>query len=223
MRSSTVLRPYGVCHFVVAIVDARSYFLRMRYNRGVHHRHSIRMRGYDYAGYGAYFVTICTHQREMLLTDRLVRDIVSSAWHDLARRFGVTLDEFVVMPNHVHGVIWITRATAVGAQLCAEPDDIAPIEGFLDSSEDPSKHCAAPLRMGVARGSLGLVVRAFKSHSAKRINRLRKTRGAPVWQRNYWDRIIRDEGELNRVRQYILDNPLKWPDDPNHPDNVVRA
>jgi len=188
----------------------------VRYNPDIHHRRSIRLRGYDYADPGAYFITICTHQREVLLADRLVRDIVSSAWYDLPRRLGaIALDQFVIMPNHVHGIIWITRATAVGAQRGADSNGVAPSLTILDGSEVASKHCAAPLHsVAVARGSLGLVVRAFKAQSAKRINRLPKTPGAPVWQRGYWDRVIRNERELNNVRQYIIDNPLKWAEDP---------
>ncbi len=161
----------------MATWTAARYVSRVPYNREAHHRHSVKLNGYDYSEPGAYFITICTYQREMLLADRLVRYIVSSAWHDLPRRFGaVAIHQFVIMPNHVHGIIWITRATAVGAQHSADSNSAAPSQKILDDSEVASKQCAAPLRhIAVGRGSLGVVIRAFKSQSAKRINRFRKT------------------------------------------------
>ena len=239
----------------------------------IHHRRSIRLPTYDYTDAGAYFITICTHNREVFLLDRLIREIVSNAWHELPRRFpSVRLNQFIIMPNHIHGIIWIMeRPSPVGAQHRAWPDAIPPEDDTSDSAErSPSNHAAplrpavtqalrspkdaaplrpvvehralpsnhaAPLRPGVdlalalaARravaiepGSLGAIVRALKCRAAKRINRLRRTPNAPVWQRNYYEHIIRNDDDLARIRQYILDNPAKWAEDAENPANWSKA
>ena len=89
----------------------------------------------------------------------------------------------------------------------------------------PVSTCAAPLRRDVTPTrvlpqSLAAIVRAFKANTAKRINNLRSTPGAPVWQRNYYERVVRDDRELDAVREYILDNPRRWAEDPNNPANL---
>ena len=153
----------------------------MRYNYHVDRRRSIRLPTYDYTEAGAYFLTVCTHNRQLVLGERLVREIVSNAWHELPRRFSsVRLDDFVIMPNHIHGIIWIVkREPPVGAQLDAWPKSRS-VETPRRSSEWPSaKHHAAPLRLAVEPGSLGAIVRAFKSRAAKRINRLGRHAGCP--------------------------------------------
>ncbi len=156
----------------------------MKYNPDLHHRRSIRLRDFDYSLSGAYFLTICTYERECVLVTDALQHAVLSEWCALSKRFPmVRPDEFVVMPNHIHGVVVI--------------------------SDDQSW----------ARVTLGQVVSAFKSLSAIRCNRLIGRADRPFWQRNYFERIIRDEVELSRVRQYIRDNPLKWAEDKNHPAN----
>ncbi len=132
----------------------------------------------------------------MVLGNAQIQAIVRIVWDAIPDHFpGAAIDEFIVMPNHVHGIIWITETRSVGAQH------------------------AAPLRPVVPAGSLAAIVRSFKSAAAKRINEFRGTRGPPVWQRNYYERIIRDEDELNDIRQYIRDNPKNWKDDPHNPDH----
>ena len=166
------------------------------------HRRSIRLKGYDYAQAGAYFVTVCTQDRVCLFGNvvdgkmrlNAVGQMVQAAWGDLPNHYPhVELDEFVIMPNHVHGIIFI-----VGA-------------GFKPAPTIPIK-CHG----------LAEIVRAFKTFSARRINQHLGMSGVPVWQRNYYEHIIRDESSLNRIRQYILDNPLRWTLDRENPD-VVRA
>ncbi len=124
------------------------------------------------------------------------------------------------MPNHVHGIIWIAAAKAVGAQHLRNP---ASFHGG-EAPAPPGRAVAggaAPLpSMVVAPGSLGAVVRSFKSVTTKRINAIRGTPGAPVWQRNYYEHIVRNEADLQRIRQYIRDNPLMWAEDPDNPKNV---
>ncbi|HEV8573958.1 MAG TPA: transposase [Dehalococcoidia bacterium] len=207
----------------------------MRYNPNIRHRRSIRLRTHDYSQASAYFITICTYNRELLLVDRLVREIVSNAWRDLARRVPhVRVDQLVAMPNHVHGIIWIVRpAPPVGAQHRAWPDDKSSPTDTSPRKPPSSSNHAAPLRpdvelalpnepprpIAVEPGSLGAIVRAFKSRSTKRIHRLHRTPNAPVWQRNYYEQIIRNETALARIRQYIVDNPAKWAEDKNNPAN----
>lgn len=172
----------------------------MRFNPERHHRRSIRLRGYDYRQPGAYFVTVCTWNRECILgeiVDGAVRlnawgEIVWEEWFRTAQvRPNVVLyeDEFVVMPNHIHGIIWIVGNGDVGAQRRCAPTGKS---------------------INVLPGSLGAIVRAFKSITTKRINALRGTPGAPIWQRNYYEHMIRDEQSLNRIREYIATNPLRW-------------
>jgi REP element-mobilizing transposase RayT len=170
--------------------------------RGNRHRGSIRLKGYDYSQVGAYFVTICAKDRACLFGE-VVDDgmrlnpeglVVEQCWNAISEHFpSVALDEFVVMPNHVHGVLWITNT-------------------------EPPRHTPLPhAPCGTQRGSIGAIVASFKSAVSKRINELRGTPGTPVWQRNDHDHIIRDEETLNRIRQYIVDNPVHWAMDHENP------
>lgn len=110
--------------------------------------------------------------------------IARGEWLSLPRRYrGVNLDAFVVMPNHVHGIIWLTNLT---------------------------------------RHPLSEIVRRFKARTARRINERRRSTGTPVWQRDYYEHIIRDENDLGRIRQYIADNPAKWEQDAENPANWPR-
>ena len=169
-----------------------------------HHRRSIRLRDYDYAQIGAYFVTIVTQRRKCLFGEILdgqmrLNDagrITQTVWDDLPNHYAnVEVDTFVVMPNHIHGIINLIDLP-VGA-------------GFKP----------APTNAGTHHG-LSEIVRAFKTFSARRINNSRNTSGAPVWQRNYFEHVIRDEASLNRIRQYIFDNPARWEFDRENPDTT---
>ena len=196
----------------------------MAYDPNIHHRRSIRLPGYDYAQAGAYFVTVCTYWREMLFEDDRLRAMVEEVWQAVTAAHDANpADGFVVMPNHVHGIIWIATDAVVGAQqhhreAQRKMGRLVPAAAVLDAD----RHVAAPLRR-VIPGSLGAVARAFKSATAKRINNIRGTPGARVWQRNYYEHIIRDEDELTRVRQYIRDNPAKWAGDPDNPKSWPRT
>ncbi len=171
------------------------------YDPDRHHRRSIRLSEFDYSQEGAYFVTICVHQWACLLGDVLegqVRlsefgSVVAKCWRDLPRHYDhIELGEFVVMPNHVHGVIVLR--SSVGA-------------GFK------------PAPTGAVRKRHGLpeITRALKTFSARRINALRGTPGQRFWQRSYYERVIRDGDEYDRTGQYILDNPVSWLEDKYHP------
>jgi REP element-mobilizing transposase RayT len=168
------------------------------------------MKGYDYSWEGAYFVTVCTKDREHLLISKPVRKIIQKAWNDLPYRFSdIKLDEFIIMPNHIHGIIWI-----VGAPLGAPQNETAVNQGATKLNQDAT----ARLNQGVASSAptLGHIVRVFKSISAIAINQHLERQENPVWQRNYFERIIRDDQELNRIRQYIQDNPKNWEEDPEN-------
>ena len=166
-------------------------------------RRSIRLPRFDYTQQGAYFVTVCTRNRsclfgeivngEMRLND--IGRVAHRMWEEIPTHFPqVGIDAWVVMPNHIHGVIVI-----------AGP----PVEATHAS---PLQRPAGP-----PKRSIGAIVGSYKSAVSKRINAMRGTPGAPVWQRNYYDHIIRNEAALNRIRQYIADNPARWAEDPENP------
>jgi len=184
----------------------------VRYDPQKHHRRSIRLKGYDYTQTGAYFITVVTHSRECLfgaIVDEVMHlnvagEIARACWDDLPNHYPhIELDTFVVMPNHVHGIIVLTDNAGgmVGASLKLAPTERAPTE------RAPTEHTPATT---AKRHGLPEIVRAFKTFSARRINDMRNTPGVPVWQRNYYERIVRDATELNRIRQYVIDNPKRW-------------
>ncbi len=176
-------------------------------------RRSIRLKGYDYSQVGAYFLTVCAQDRACLFGDvvngemRLNEcgNIVACTWHDLVNHVsGIALDAFVVMRNHVHGVVIITDG----------PNVVAVGAGSEPAPTEPASTGPAPTSK---RHGLPEIVRQFKTFSARRINTLRGTPGMPVWQRNYYEHIIRNEESLLRIRQYIADNPTGWEMDRENP------
>lgn len=190
-------------------------------------RKSIRLKEYDYSSPGAYFVTICLHDRACILgqvVDEAVRmsdlgRVVVDQWRRIPAFFGhVALDEFQVMPNHVHGIILIERPPQpVGANKS---------EVSASSKEPPPAPIYSPLRVrpvGTAPGSLGAIVQDFKKRSGRLINGLRRTRGEPVWQRNFYEHVIRGGADLERIREYIRMNPARWVDDPENPTSARRG
>ena len=183
----------------------------MKYNPRKHRRHSIRLKGYDYTQPGAYFVTICTHRREMLfgrVVDGVMQlnefgRIVEWTWYDLPNHVAnITLDAFVIMPNHVHGIIIINPPATVGAGSEPVPT--------IDAAAGPKPY------------GLPEIVLQFKTFSARRINARRGVRGVPVWQRNYYEHIIRNQHALNAIRRYIIENPARWQKDRENPHRKPR-
>ena len=174
-----------------------------RYDPDRHHRRSVRLRGWGYAGPGAYFVTVCTMQRQYLFGEVVAGEmrfnafgrLVDTVWQRLVQQMPrVDLDAFQVMPNHVHAIFRIL--------------DVELSERSVDPQlAQPSRHLA-----GHELGELGALIGNLKAVCTRRINRMRHSHGAPVWQRNYWEHIIRDEGEYARIRDYILTNPAHWAD-----------
>lgn len=182
----------------------------MQYDPNLHHRRSIRLAGYDYTQAGAYFITLNAWGREPIFgevvgnTVRLSRfgEILRDYWLKLPEVFPVDLDAWVIMPDHLHGVIILYGKGEASGGLD---------HGFLAGHPAPD---ASPLHRGRPHGthpdSLGAVVQNFKSITTRKINQQRGTPGETVWQRNYYEHVVRDEGELERIRGYIGANPDRW-------------
>jgi REP element-mobilizing transposase RayT len=193
----------------------------MTYNPEIHHRRSVRLKEYDYSSCGAYFMTICVQGRESLFGEIInggmrLNDagrMVATVWHALPRRFPhVALDEFVVMPNHVHGIILLGDRRG---EPCVRP--------VYHRQDHAGEHKVRPY-YGTADFSLGRVCQAFKSLTTVEYWRGVNDHNWPpfsghFWQRNYYERIIRDEKELAVVREYIRHNPSKWEKDEENPAN----
>ena len=192
----------------------------MKYNPDKRHRRSIRLKGYDYSGTGAYFVTICTQDRECFFEDIVDGEMrlndagimVRDVWHKIPEHFPYTdIDEFLVMPNHVHGIIVIVGAPLVGAHSSGTVDH---------DTKNRAGTSPAP--------TLGDVVGTFKSITTHQyVDGVRRKNWpafkGKLWQRNYYEHIIRDEEEIERVRKYILENPAKWAEDENNPVNIIHC
>ena len=198
---------------------------KTQYDPQKHHRKSIRWKGYDYTQAGAYFVTIVTHQRtelfgaivdgEMILNP--AGKIVQWEWQNLSQQFRfIELGAFIVMPNHFHGILIFHDI--VGA---THPARTSKIEGNPSVLEVHSSNSdGSPLPHGPKSGSLGAIIGQFKSRVTKRIWKMPPWRGTPIWQRNYYDRIIRDEREMDAIWRYIESNPLNWATDNENPVNA---
>lgn len=201
----------------------------MNYNPNIHHRRSIRLRGYNYSQAGAYFVTICTQHRLCLfgeIVDRTMMlnvagQMVETVWQELPHRFPqIVMDAFVVMPNHMHGIIVITDSDNPNRipsdRAIPEPSPVrAPLVGAHTLS-DRTVHTHAK--------TLGKIVGTFKSITTHQYAiGVKQQNWTPfsgkLWLRNYYERIIRDEDGLNAVRQYIAQNPLRWAEDAENPIN----
>jgi REP element-mobilizing transposase RayT len=195
---------------------------------GYRNHKSIRLPRYDYSQPGYYFVTICIHDRKQnlfgnfpipvgagskpalfvnaksapllntpsnpMVIPNQYQEIVQNTWNDLTNHIpNIVLDEFIIMPNHIHGIIRIIETLANRAGL------------------EPAPTVALPE-----------IIRQLKTFSAKRINKLRNTIGQSVWQRNYYEHIIRDEKSLFFIRKYIRENPVKWLNDSeNHIEHEI--
>jgi putative transposase len=227
----------------------------MKYNPEIHHRRSIRLRGYDYSQAGLYFITICTKDREYLFGkiadgEMVLNDagkIAFDEWVKLPERFpNFDLDVFQIMPNHMHGIIVLNDI--VGATLAVAPESVAPES--VDQNDTASNIVigttarVAPTvaqndndetrnddgdnrarvnhartdraRTGVRTATIGDIVGAYKSLVANECLKIYKTKNktmGKLWQRNYYEHIIRDEQSYRTISNYIIENPAKWNDD----------
>ena len=191
----------------------------MKYDSAIHHRRSIRLRGHDYAQDGFYFVTICCHQRQPLFGEiaegkmmlNAAGGIVNTVWRELPNHYpGITLGEYVVMPNHFHGIIHI-----VGAQFIA-PEFSTTHQGVIKQGAlKQGTLKQGTLKQGAMNRAptVGNIIRAFKARCTYAINTINESAGAPIWQRNYYEHVIRNEESYLKIAEYIQTNPLRWQND----------
>jgi REP element-mobilizing transposase RayT len=193
-----------------------------KYNPNIHHRRSIRLKGFDYSQTGLYFITLCVQDRiclfgkiaddEILLNDFGI--IVWENWEKLPERFpNVKLDVFQIMPNHIHGIIHVgaTLAVAQNARNDAVAHNDAIGAGAIRAGASP-----APTRTGSK--TVGDIVGAYKSLVANDCLKIFKQKNVDermgkLWQRNYYEHIIGDEQSYQRISEYIINNPKNWKED----------
>ena len=204
----------------------------MEYNPEIHHRRSIRLKGYDYSQEGMYFITICVQDRECLFGEIVVGanddsslnyrandnspqlqimilndagKIAEQCWLSIPEHFPNTiLHEYVVMPNHIHGIIEITGIVGANHHSPVNETDTTDIVGAKDFSPlpiaQPTTQFRSPSR------TIGSIIRGFKIGVTKWFDQ-------SIWQRDYYEHIIRSTEEYERIAHYIINNPLKWRED----------
>ncbi len=174
----------------------------MSLNKKLPYRQSIRLKGYDYSQPGFYFITICTKNRAHVfgkINNGVMHlneygRVAKKEWiRTEGLRFNVIIDAYIIMPNHMHGIIEISH---YGPQPVWAYRDMPVRKSF----QSPSKN-------------LGAIIRGFKSTVTKQINIKKGTPGSPLWHRNYYEHIIRNEDSLHNIREYIKHNPRKWDQD----------
>ena len=212
----------------------------MKYNSEIHHNCSIRLKGYDYSSEGAYFITICVKDRECLFGEIINEKMNLSEIGKIAHNnlLGISqnvenieIDEFVIMPNHVHVIIVINKNDV-------ETDNVVGVinvgVGVIHELHLHELHLhelhlhELPLQLNknipdhIKRRKMLIpkVVGRYKMNVSKQINQIRNMPGVPLWQRNYYEHIIRSEKSLNAIRKYIIENPLKWELDKENPINI---
>ena len=193
----------------------------MKYDPDKHHRRSIRLSGYDYSQSGAYFVTICAYQRQCVFGDVVDGQmclnkygaIVAETYQWLCQRYPyLHLDEWIVMPNHFHAIMLITD------KPCMDADQ--PRRGVSRNALTMRTAPTINQHGKITKPKpLGRLIGAFKTVSTKKINILRDAPATPLWQRNYYEHIIRNQDAMNKICQYIINNPASWKIDQLHPDN----
>lgn len=209
----------------------------MKYIPDKHRRRSIRLRVHDYGSPGVYFVTICSKNRECIFGEIVdgemrpndVGETVRACWEEVPAHFPhIRLDGFVVMPNHVHGIIVLKGMPDNQVATCAGADQgDADQEGAACTpANQEGAACCAPTNSNdnssnstnkPTPGSLSAVIRSFKSAATKRINKLWGCPSGSVWQRNFYERVLRDKNEFLKAKRYIAGNPSKWEADRENP------
>jgi REP element-mobilizing transposase RayT len=218
----------------------------MKYDAKIHHRRSIRLPGYDYALPGAYFVTLCAFNRRCIfgrvVEDRMYENdcgkLAREQWFESSQiRQEFALDAFIVMPNHLHGILWILgpkrerllvgsgfAQPIVGADGVRPPDAQTPVGASRArplaerrSALQTPRHRRGPIPP-MRSHSLASWAAGFKSAVTSRIRELWNRPRAAVWQEDYFEHIIRDEDELFRIHEYILSNPARWKLDRENPE-----
>jgi len=198
-----------------------------KYNPNIHHRRSIRLQGYDYSSEGLYFITICCHNKVCLFGHVMNGEMVLNEYGQVAFnewmktpeiRPNVELGEFIVMPNHIHGIIRITRRgeshSPDSRGVSNTPDCELHSPNIESNTPDFMGESVSPQRESPLRGpsqTIGAIVRGYKSAVTKKLNELGV--GRKVWQRDYYEHIIRNEQSYYNISKYIINNPSKWWDD----------
>ncbi|OQY88002.1 MAG: hypothetical protein B6D38_10980 [Anaerolineae bacterium UTCFX1] len=189
--------------------------MKSKFDPQKHHRHSIRLKGYDYSSEGAYYVTIVAQGRECLFGEIVdgelklneAGEMVVRWWNELPNKFpNIVLGEFVVMPNHFHGIIFIMENVGADLRVCPDGEE-------KGEHVDSPKHADSP-----QRSTLSQMIQWFKTMTTNEyIRGVKQSNWKPfigkVWQRNYYEHIIRNEKELQQKTNYILDNPSRWDED----------
>ena len=200
------------------------------YDPNIDHRQSNRMKGYDYTLPGEYFVTIVTHRRDCLfgqIADGEMKltptgQLVTALWQALPLHFPVSMDLWVLMPNHLHGIIIINdnsqaharKGEAAGMTRLGEFDDT--VSGCFAPTIDQNATRIIFSQRHQPRIA-GSNYPKFQIHDYPPCECIKRTPGALLWQRNYYDRIVRNEKALDNIRRYILANPVQWPSDDENP------
>ncbi len=190
---------------------------KLAYNPVLHHRQSTRLQGRDYSQPGAYFITVCTYKKEKFFGDivngemnlNIPGQYAFYQWKNLPDRFpNIDLDEFIIMPNHIHGIIVIRTDMGEGS-------DIRDSETKERLISDPSPlQSNENIRVnGTVPGSLGAIIQNFKSSTSRKINAIPNMKNIKLWQVNYYDHIIGDEKDYARIVHYIRNNPQEWEKD----------
>ena len=194
------------------------------------HRRSIRLREYDYSQPGAYFITIVSYQRknlfghiidgEMILNQ--AGEIVEKTWLDISKHFpNARCDIYVIMPNHLHGIIEIIENGPVGARNAShQPNQTYNNIEFMNDKPVGATH-ESPLpkrRSGPKPKSIGVMVGLFKAAVTKQLLETGKLTLEKIWQRNYYEHIIRNEDDYQQIADYIESNPTNWEYDQENPD-----
>ena len=203
---------------------------------------STRLKDWDYSRDGYYFVTICTQDKKCFFGDVIdekvrlsaIGEIVADEWQKTAQiRKNVSLDTWIIMPNHLHGIVIINNnnephGNTHGVATCRDALHVSKngnAHGVATRGNAQGDACNASLQKGVANdnkfgtqmNNLSSIIRGFKSATTKRIHRARSDFS---WQSRFYDHIIRNEKSLNKIREYIINNPLKWEFDKNNPANL---
>ena len=175
--------------------------MQNKYDPKIHHRQSIRLKDYDYSSDGAYFMTVCAQDKEYMFGDvidgkmilNLSGEMVKKWLSELENKFkNIELGEYVIMPNHIHLIVFIMNVA-----VRSEQNNIPQIVQWLKTM------------------TTNEYIKNVKQNNWKPFDKR-------LWQRNYYDRVIRNEKELNKIRKYIFENPLKWEFDKNNPENLFR-
>lgn len=189
----------------------------------IYHRRSIRLRGFDYANNGYYFVTICCQDRKNIFGEIknnqiILNDfgkLVLKIWNGIPNNnFEIEIDEFCVMPNHIHGILIINRRGVIHHALNNNELN----QGAINGTEKGAMNEGLMNLKGAINcaPTIGQIIRCFKSRCTYEINKINQINGLKIWQRNYFERIIRNEKEYLKIKEYIKNNPKMWNRDRNN-------